>query len=224
MQISWNFANMLRFSQDIILENERLIMRPLEASDLALLLPYAIEEPHLWQYSLVPANGIEAMTDYVRKAIENRHLETEYTFIIFDKIANAYAGSTRFYNIQTKHSTMQIGYTWCGSIYQGTGLNKHCKYLMLQYAFEQCFVERIEFKVDINNLKSIKALSKLGCTIEGVLRNNILREDGCRRDTVVLSILREEWNKIIAPKLWHELNYKPQNNNGLQAENGLMLP
>ena len=56
----------------------------------------------------------------------------EYPFIVFDKKAGKYAGSTRFYDIQQGYSTTQLGFTWYGSAYQGTGLNRHCKWLLLQ--------------------------------------------------------------------------------------------
>ena len=59
---------------------------------------------------------------------------------------------------------MQLGYTWYGKEFQGTGLNKHCKYLLLEFAFEKMQVERVEFRADANNEKSIAAMKSIGCT------------------------------------------------------------
>ncbi len=88
---------------------------------------------------------------------------------------------------------LQLGYTWYGGAYQGTGLNKHCKYLLLQFIFETMQAERLEFRADNNNARSIAAMKSIGCTVEGVLRSNVVRPDGGRRDSIVLSILKDEW-------------------------------
>ena len=53
--------------------------------------------------------------------------------------------------------------------------------------------ERIEFRLDSLNARSMNAIKGLGCTLEGVLRSNSYRPDGSRRDSAVLSILKEEW-------------------------------
>jgi RimJ/RimL family protein N-acetyltransferase len=61
---------------------------------------------------------------------------SEYGFAVFDK-KNKFAGSTSFYNIDLDEKTLKLGYTWYGKEFQGTGLNKHCKYLLLEFAFEK---------------------------------------------------------------------------------------
>lgn len=115
------------------------------------------------------------------------------------------AGSTRFYSIQNTHSTLSIGYTWYGKEFQRTGLNRNCKYLLLRYAFEQLGAERVEFRADLRNEKSIKAMKEIGCVEEGVLRGNCKANDG-RRDGIVLSLLKDEWRqkvkKLLASKLY----------------------
>jgi RimJ/RimL family protein N-acetyltransferase len=120
-------------------------------------------------------------------------MEKEYPFIVFDKIAGTYAGSTRFYDIQLAASTTLIGYTWYGFQFQRTGLNRHCKFLMLSYAFERWGMERVEFRADVRNLRSIAAMKAIGCVEEGILRSHMPTETGTRRDSIVLSILKSEW-------------------------------
>ena len=88
-----------------------------------------------------------------------------------------------------------------GKRFQGTGLNKHCKYLLLEFAFEQLNMERVEFRADNQNLRSIAAMKSIGCTQEGVLRSNTYKSDGTRRDSIVLSILKEEWYQYIKSDL-----------------------
>ena len=181
------------FHQNIVLENDRVLLRPLEAEDYDFLLPYSINEPTLWQYSLTPANGPENLKTYIDFALEKREKEDSYPFIVFDKLTRKYAGSTRFYDYQKTHKSVQLGYTWFGSEFWGTGLNQNCKYLMLSYAFESAGIQRVEFRADYNNKRSIEAMKRLGCTKEGVLRSNCTAANGSRRDSIVLSILKEEW-------------------------------
>jgi RimJ/RimL family protein N-acetyltransferase len=175
------------------LEDDRVRLRPLEESDLINLLPFAMQQPELWNYSLTSAAGEEGLHDYIRQALGARWSGKEYPFIVFDKKANAYAGSTRFYDIQPYHASLQLGYTWYGKEFQRTGLNRHCKFLLLDFAFGQLDMERVEFRADARNERSIAAMKAIGCTVEGILRSNQLRSDGTRRDSIVLSILKSEW-------------------------------
>ncbi|MBA2611931.1 MAG: GNAT family N-acetyltransferase [Bacteroidetes bacterium] len=181
-------------SQSIILENERVLLRPLEITDHNNLLGFSLNEPEIWKYSLVQAGGEENLKNYLKIAMEGRNSKKEYPFIVFDKKQNSYAGSTRFYDILLSHKTLQLGYTWYGKNFQGTGLNKHCKFLLLQYAFEVMKMERVEFRADNSNARSIAAMKSIGCKPEGVLRSSMYNIDGVtRRDSIVLSILRKEW-------------------------------
>jgi len=184
---------MMVFPENILLENERVLLRPLENEDLNFLLPFAEQEPDLWSYSAISAAGKQGMADYIEAALRERDLKKEYPFIVFDKKTNMYAGSTRFYDINLFFKSTQLGYTWYGKKFQRTGLNRHCKLLLLGYAFEQWGMERVEFRADLRNERSVNAMKNIGCTVEGVLRSNMPVVDGRRRDSIVLSILKNEW-------------------------------
>ncbi|MBX2828250.1 MAG: GNAT family N-acetyltransferase [Flavobacteriaceae bacterium] len=179
-------------TQHITLENDRVLLRPFEEKDIELLLPFAIYEPDLWTYSLISGSGETNFRKYAEIALTKKEEGDSYPFIVFDKKTQRYAGSTRFYDIQPFHKTVQLGYTWYGKDFQGTGLNKHCKYLMLQFAFETLDAERVEFRADANNARSIAAMKSIGCTVEGILRSNCTAPEG-RRSSIVLSILKDEW-------------------------------
>ena len=187
--------------QEYILEDECVLLRPLLTSDCENLLHFSLQEPDLWKYSLVRVDGEENFRNYVKTAKEARVTGMEYPFIVFDKKMQEYAGCTRFYDIQQVHQTVQLGYTWYGKKFHGTGLNKHCKFLLLQFAFEQLGAERVEFRADNNNARSIAAMKSIGCKEEGVLRSNTIKPDGTRRDSIVLSILKDEWNQKVKPDL-----------------------
>jgi len=179
--------------QEIILEDERVLLRPLVATDLEHLLPFALNEADIWKYSLVSPAGEEGMQNYISTTLQNRAAGIEYPFIVFDKQSNSYAGSTRFYDIQENNLTTQLGYTWYGKAFQRSGLNRHCKLLLLQFAFEEWNLERVEFRADADNERSVNAMKAIGCTVEGILRSNMSIVAGGRRNSIVLSILKSEW-------------------------------
>lgn len=195
----------LDFTKDYFLEDERVLLRPLQADDKKYLLKFALEEPEIWTYSLVEAAGEKGMENYIASALKARTEKREYPFIVFDKRTKEYAGCTRFYDIQLVNKTLQLGYTWYGKNFQGTGLNKHGKFLLLQFAFEEIGMERVEFRADFSNKKSIAAMQGIGCIIEGVLRSHAVKPDGTRRDSIVLSILKDEWLRGVKLKLLEKL-------------------
>jgi len=196
---------MLDFAKDYVLENERVRLRPLQPTDLEHLKIYALEQPSLWQYSLQSAAGIDNMQKYIHTALQRRAASDSYPFLVYDKLTDSYAGSTRYYDYQPPHSTVQLGYTWYGQEYWGTGLNKNCKLLMLSFAFEQMKAERVEFRADANNARSIAAMKSLGCTVEGILRSNCQGVTG-RRDSIILSILKAEWEGGLHERLAEKVN------------------
>lgn len=181
------------FQSALILENERVLLRPMLESDFENLLPFSLQEPEIWKYGLVTAAGELNLRNYIATAVKNLHDKKEYHFIVFDKKENRYAGSTRFYDIQQPWLTTQLGYTWYGKEFQRTGLNRHCKLLLLTYVFEEWGMERLEFRADANNAKSIAAMKAIGCVEEGILRNHMPTAQGGRRDSIILSILKTEW-------------------------------
>jgi RimJ/RimL family protein N-acetyltransferase len=133
------------------------------------------------------------MQHYLANALAKRLADDSYPFIVYDKVKGKYAGSTRFYDYQKTHNTVLLGYTWYGKEFQGTHVNKNCKFLLLQYAFETLGIERVEFRSDYKNERSIVAMKSIGCTVEGVLRSNCAAHDDGRRDSIILSILKDEW-------------------------------
>jgi RimJ/RimL family protein N-acetyltransferase len=196
------------FEEEHILEDATVLLRPLRIEDHRYLLPYALHEPELWKYSLQTASGEEELMQYIHTAVEGRKQQREYPFLVFDKTLQQYAGSTRFYDVNILQKTLQLGFTWYGKQFWGTGLNKHCKFLLLQFAFDTCGFERVEFRADNNNEHSIAAMKSIGCTVEGVLRSNGYRKDGSRRDSIILSILKEEWNNKVKALLQEKIRVK----------------
>jgi RimJ/RimL family protein N-acetyltransferase len=188
------------FEKNYVLEDGRARLAPLQASDISRLAHFA-DECDIWKYSSIRVENRETFESYIAHALQNREKKTEYPFVVFDKKTNRYAGSTRFYDIQLQNRTLQLGYTWYGTEFHGTGLNKHCKFLLLSFAFDQMGMDRVEFRADNNNARSIAAMKSIGCQVDGILRSNMLKPDGTRRDSIVLSILKSEWQNGLRDRL-----------------------
>jgi RimJ/RimL family protein N-acetyltransferase len=185
----------------IVLQDQRVQLTPLTMKDYESLLPFALHEPGLWDYSPWPIAGAENFRQYLSIACKGFETGESLPFVVYDKSKNIVAGSTRFYDIQEKAKAVQLGYTWYGKDFQGTGINAHCKYLMLQFAFETWQMERVEFRADARNAQSIAAMKKIGCVEEGILRSAVPSNLGGRRNTMVLSILKQEWQSSVKAKL-----------------------
>jgi RimJ/RimL family protein N-acetyltransferase len=194
--------------QEIVLQNDRVMLRPLEENDLQHFLYFSINEPDIFKYSIIsPGDSEENMKKYITDYIMQKDTGKEYAFVVIDKASNSYAGCTRFYDIQPDNNTTQLGYTWYGKAFQRTGLNRNCKWLLLEFAFEKWGMERVEFRADAQNERSIKAMQAIGCTVEGILRSCVnLPLQNRRRDSIVLSILKDEWfdhvKKDLAAKIY----------------------
>jgi len=193
------------YSKDYILEDDFVRLNSLKIEHVESLLKIS-NESDLWTYFLENGNGLKNLTKYIQSTINNRKLEKEYPFIIFDKIKKEYAGTTRFYDSSKDLKAIKLGHTWIGEKFRGTGLNKHCKYLLFEFAFQKLEVERVGFGAHIENKISIAAMKSVGCKEEGVLRNFIPSYDGKeRKDIVLLSILKNEWFDYTKPDLKKKL-------------------
>jgi len=174
------------------LENAFARLTPLNLENYHELYSIASEKK-LVQYSPSDIETQEAFKRYVTIALEQQEQGLAIPFIIYDKKKNAYAGSTRYMHINTKNKVLHIGSTWIGKRFQGTGLNTHVKKLMLDYAFGTLSFEKVEFRVDERNLRSRKAVEKLGASLEGILRKDVYLLDGFKRNTCCYGLLKEEW-------------------------------
>lgn len=193
------------FKEYYELENDSCKLIPLELNHFQYLLNFALQEPELWKYSLQQAGSSENMKRYIEDALESRKNGKSYSFIVYDKIKESYAGCTRLYDVDLNSSNTSLGYTWYGKDFQGTGLNKNCKYLLMEFIFDKMKFERLEFRLDSSNQRSLNALKSIGCVEEGVLRSNGYTVEGKRRDSIVMSVLKEEWEDKVREYLKNKL-------------------
>lgn len=148
----------------------------------------------IWQYAYQPLWEPAVFAKWLDKAFLQLQQGIRYPFLIQQQ--QVVVGSTSFYQIDTEHKRVAIGYTWYHPSYWGTALNRTVKYLLLSYVFEALAYHRVTFMIDITNQRSQHAVLKLGATQEGILRKHMIRPDGSHRDTVVMSIIDSDWPEI----------------------------
>jgi len=179
------------FSSDLILENDTVLLRPLNMGDLDSIETISYNKA-LGEFGARVKNRNDLM-DYFNFCLSAKKAKELYPLIITGKKDNVPIGITMFGNISFPHKRLEIGWTWIGEKFQGTGINAICKGLLLDYCFKKLDLRRVEFKIDINNLKSQKAIVKIGAIKEGLLRNYNIQSYGESAGTYVYSILKEEW-------------------------------
>jgi len=192
------------------LEDDRVRLEPLSVNHFDSLWSIA-SDSLLWRHSPKRIQTKEDFEAYFNLALEERKLHLSYPFAVFDKKSGKYAGCTRFGNISTQNKRLEIGWTWYGAEFHGTGLNHHCKFLMLSFAFETLGFNRVEFKTDENNLRSRRAIQKTGANYEGTFRNHMVNSDGTLRNSVWFSIIRQEWQQT-KTSTFPDLHYSAEKN------------
>ena len=195
----------MNFNQEYILENDVVRLQPMQLSDFEKLLDFSINEPELWSFNANGPDSAENLKKYIEKALSQKEKLIEFPFLVFDKTKNKVAGCTRFYNINLEAKHLEIGFTWYGKEFQGTALNKNCKFLLLEFAFEKINLERVGFRANNLNQRSIQAMKSIGCIEEGVLRNFSTDAKGNRIDAIVLSILKMEWIENVKQNLKNKI-------------------
>lgn len=179
----------------LMLENDLLLLKPLESSHDKVLWPIA-QKVDLHRFGSTDVSSPEKLSDYIKKALQEASDGKSIPFTIYNKQTSKYVGSTRFGHIDTKNKTLHIGWTWISPETRSTGFNHQMKFLMLRHAFETMDFEKVEFRIDERNIISRKAVEKLGATLEGILRKNIIVKDGFRRSSCCYGIIKDEWQSI----------------------------
>ncbi|KAB1071387.1 GNAT family N-acetyltransferase [Tamlana haliotis] len=181
------------FALELILENQTVLLRPLTIQDIDSIETISYNKA-LGEFGARVKNrsDLEGYFDFCLNAKKTKEL---YPLIIINKENNKPIGLTMFGNISFSSKRLEIGWTWIGEKFQGTGINAICKALLLDYCFDTLNLRRVEFKIDIRNIKSQKAVEKLGAVKEGLLRHYNIQSYGESDGTYFYSILKTEWKK-----------------------------
>jgi N-acetyltransferase len=121
-----------------------------------------------------------------------------YPFAQIDTASGRAVGVTTYRDVDERHRTLEIGGTWIGRPWWRTAINTEAKLLFLGHAFDTLRANRVALKTDIRNERSQLAIARLGAVREGVLRHQYIRRDGTLRDTVMYSVIPEEWPSVRA--------------------------
>jgi RimJ/RimL family protein N-acetyltransferase len=151
----------------------------------------------LWEhYTFRKMESFDKFKDFLSGSLKEADSGKGFTFTIINKATGKMVGGTSFLDIQSASRSLEIGRTWLTKELHGTGFNAECKFLLLRYCFEELKLIRVFFKTDSNNLRSQKAMEKIGAKYEGTLRNHMIREDGTFRHSAYYSIIESEWEEV----------------------------
>lgn len=180
---------MSNWLQPITLSGTSVDLVPLNTIHKANLLQ-AASDGQLWKLWFTSVPSEKTIENYLHTALNTKSM---LPFAVVDKKTTQIVGSTRFCNAEPQHLRLEIGYTWYSKSAQKTAINTECKLLLLQHAFESLKCNAVEFRTHFFNHASRTAILRLGAKQDGILRNHRMDADGALRDTVVFSILKNEW-------------------------------
>ncbi len=188
--------------EEVTLEGEYVRLEPLKDHHKEALCQ-AINDGELWKLFVTKVPHPNDIDDFIQQANALHQAGDGLTFATIDKTTGTVAGSTRFMKADLNNGRVEIGFTFLGESHQRTALNTEAKLLMLMHSFEVLGVNRVEFLTDYLNTKSRNAILRLGAKQEGILRSHIVMPDGRIRDSVIFSIINNEW-----PGVKQHLQYK----------------
>ena len=184
--------------QPVTLAGRNIRLEPLSEEHVPDLALVGLDE-NIWRYMLYGQIHTQAdMRLWVLEILERQARGTDLAFAVVLQADGRAVGATRYLDIRPQHRGLEIGGTWYGADYQRTAVNTEAKYLLLRHAFETLGCVRLQFKTDLRNERSQRALSRIGAVQEGILRNHIITPEGYIRDSVYFSIIDREWPAVKA--------------------------
>jgi RimJ/RimL family protein N-acetyltransferase len=183
--------------QPVTLEGSRVRLEPLRREHLDDLRGVAFDAP-IWRWTIMGEQDDPGLVRWVETALANAESGLEQPFATVDTSTGRAIGSTRFLSIVPEHRRLEIGWTWIGTAFQRTGMNREAKLLQLTHAFETLGANRVEFKTHARNEPSRNALAGIGATFEGVFRRHMIMPDGSLRDSAYFSVIEPEWPAVKA--------------------------
>ena len=177
----------------VVLEGRTIRLEPLEERH-ARDLHEAGREASIWTY--MPRGPLASVDDaraMIRSVLESARDGSAWPFATVENASGRAIGSTRYFDIRPEHRGLEIGWTWLGVAWQRTAANTEQKRLLLAHAFDVLGALRVQLKTDARNVRSQRAIERIGGVREGVLRAHMILPDGHVRDSVMYSITRPDW-------------------------------
>jgi N-acetyltransferase len=180
------------------LKGKHVYLQKLTVAHKELIRPLA-KDARIWEFTRrITVNDTydKQYDDYFANCIDPNGRGIQQTFVIYTTEGNEIIGMTRFYEYEKNDKRVAVGYTWYVPSVWGKVFNKECKLLLFQYAFEELQLNRVELTVVNQNIRSQRAIEKVGGVREGVMRKHGFRPDGTPKDTVIYSIIDDEWPDV----------------------------
>ncbi len=193
--IAKRIGHLLLIMKTITLNGSSVALEPLKLTHLNDLQAAACDG-ELWNLFFVAFPRPGEMLDWLKTALDSQDQGKALAFVVRENSSSQIVGTTRFYDIDSSHKRLNIGYTWYAKRVQRTAINTECKLLLLRYAFEELKCNVVTFQTDWLNQISQRAIERLGAKRDGILRNHMIMANGRIRDTVIYSILNTEWKGI----------------------------
>lgn len=182
--------------EPVTLTGKRARLEPLSERHVKGLAQIGVGQD-FWKFMLYGDMETEQdMRNWVTDMLARAQRGSDLPFAVIDLASGRIAGATRYLNIEPVHRGLEIGGTWYGTEFQRTAINTECKYLLLRHAFETLHCIRVQLKTDSRNIRSQKAIERIGAKKEGVLRNHMILLDGAYRDSVFYSVIDSEWADV----------------------------
>ncbi|MFS0871804.1 GNAT family N-acetyltransferase [Paenibacillus xylanilyticus] len=181
--------------KDVVLEGKKVTLIPMENSHKAELIR-VLFTPEVWEYTWRTIHTPEELDQVLTLALENKKNGSQIPFTIVDQATGAIIGTTRIGDLDMGNRNAEIGWTWLTPDYWRTGVNTECKYLLLQYCFEELNLMRVQFSVSGQNVRSQRAIERIGAKKEGVFRKHRIKADGSIHDNIFYSIINNEWTDV----------------------------
>lgn len=177
-----------------VLDGRHILLRPMVRSDGPAIVD-AASDGKLWElfYTVVP--GPESINAYLDRAEREQGWGRIMPFAVIEKASGDLVGATRYMRMNSPHRRLEIGTTFYASRVQRTPINSEAKLLLLTHAFESMNCVCVQFRTDHFNFASQRAIERLGAKRDGLIRNHQII-DGRVRDTVLYSILANEWEGV----------------------------
>lgn len=182
--------------QQVTLQGSHVRLEPMGEQHIPGLTEIGVGQD-FWGFMLYGDMKTEAdMRNWVLDILAREKRGGDLPFVAIHLESGRVAGATRYLNIMPKDRGLEVGGTWYGLDFQRTAVNTECKYLLLTHAFETLKCIRVQIKTDSLNVRSQKAIERIGAVKEGVLRNHMILPDGRIRHSVFYSILDTEWDGV----------------------------
>lgn len=182
----------------VVLEGRFVRLEPLDDVHLPDLTDAALRDPRTWDYMAQPVRTPEDVRAWIEARQSQAASGLALAFAVVERSTGRGVGSSGFLDYRPADRSVEIGHTWYAPSARGSAVNPEAKLLLLRHAFEGLRVMRVQLKTDARNLRSRRAILKLGATEEGVLRKHMLRHGTVIRDSALYSILDDEWPAVEA--------------------------